>query len=157
MDNNLLSLSIFSIPVKFFNVQCVHREPTTPKLKMSDFGVISPRSASGAMYARVPTILSVIMVVEVRLADALVSPKSEIFATILSSSRMFALRRQSESQSRAVCRTSGTYLAKLYFDLSQEEISLSREEAHPQFHKDIKDKFLLLASGFCLVRLMSFR
>lgn len=82
---------------------------------MSDFGVISPRSASGAMYACVPTILSVIMVVEVRLADALVSPKSEIFATILSSSRMFALRRQNESQSRAACETSGTYLAKLYF------------------------------------------
>lgn len=82
---------------------------------MSDFGVISPRSASGAMYARVPTILSVIMVVDVRLADALVSPKSEIFATILSSSRMFALRRQNKSQSRAVRETAGTYLAKLHF------------------------------------------
>lgn len=71
----------------------VSRDPTTPKLKTSDFGVISPRSASGAMYARVPTILSVIMVVDVRLADALVRPKSEILATKLSSNRMFALRR----------------------------------------------------------------
>lgn len=78
---------------------CVHvsgsvrvcRKPTTPKLKTSDFGVISPLRASGAMYARVPTILSVIMVVDVRLADALVSPKSEIFATKFSSNRIFAL------------------------------------------------------------------
>lgn len=70
---------------------CVCREPTTPKLKTSDFGVISPLRASGAMYARVPTILSVIMVVDVRLADALVSPKSEIFATSFSSNRIFAL------------------------------------------------------------------
>lgn len=67
---------------------------TTPKLKTSDLGVISPLSASGAMYARVPTILSVIMVVDVLLADALVSPKSEIFATKFSSNRIFALTRQ---------------------------------------------------------------
>lgn len=66
---------------------------TTPKLKTSDFGVISPLSASGAMYAQVPTILSVIMVVDVRLADALVSPKSEIFATNCSSKRIFALTK----------------------------------------------------------------
>lgn len=46
------------------------------------------------MYAFVPTILSVIMVVDVRLADALVRPKSEILATNLSSNRMFALRKQ---------------------------------------------------------------
>lgn len=71
----------------------VCRDPTTPKLKTSDFGVTSPRSASGAMYAFVPTILSVIMVVDVHLADALVRPKSEILATNLSSNRMFALRK----------------------------------------------------------------
>lgn len=70
---------------------CVCRQPTTPKLKTSDFGVISPLSASGAMYAHVPTILSVFMVVDVCLADALVNPKSEIFATNFSSNRIFAL------------------------------------------------------------------
>lgn len=70
------------------------RDPTTPKLKTSDLGVTSPLSASGAMYAFVPTILSVIMVVDVRLADALVRPKSEILATNHSSNRMFALRKQ---------------------------------------------------------------
>lgn len=73
-------------------------KPTTPKLKTSDFGVISPLSASGAMYARVPTILSVIMVVDVRLDDALVSPKSETFATNVSSNRIFALTRQKENK-----------------------------------------------------------
>lgn len=78
----------------------VHICPTTPKLKTSDFGVISPRRASGAMYARVPTILSVFMVVDVRLADALVSPKSEIFATNLSSNRMFALERENTFMSQ---------------------------------------------------------
>lgn len=72
----------------------VGRDPTTPKLKTSDLGVTFPRSASGAMYAFVPTILSVIMVVDVRLAEALVRPKSEILATSPSSSRMFALGRQ---------------------------------------------------------------
>lgn len=70
---------------------CVCRQPTTPKLKTSDLGVISPLRASGAMYAQVPTILSVIMVVDVRFSDALVRPKSEIFATNSSSNRMFAL------------------------------------------------------------------
>lgn len=81
---------------------CVCRRPTTPKLKTSDLGVISPLSASGAMYARVPTILSVIMVVDVRLADALVSPKSEIFATNFSSNRIFALTRKKTKIMRTV-------------------------------------------------------
>lgn len=45
-----------------------------------------------------------------------------------------------------------------YGDLSKEEILLFREEAYPQFHKNVKDKYnLLLASGFCLVHLMSVR
>lgn len=61
---------------------------------MSDLGVISPLSASGAMYALVPTILSVIIVVDECLADALVNPKSEIFATKFSSNRMFALKTE---------------------------------------------------------------
>lgn len=85
--------------VKLLNVlhfSCsVCRDLTTPKLKTSDFGVISPLRASGAMYARVPTILSVTMVVEVRLDEALVNPKSEIFATKFSSKRMFALKKSS--------------------------------------------------------------
>lgn len=67
--------------------------PTTPKLKTSDLGVICPLRASGAMYAQVPTILSVIMVVDVRVADALVSPKSDTFATNSSSNRMFPLAK----------------------------------------------------------------
>lgn len=91
-------LSWHNIPIRVHvhvsGCACVCRKPTTPKLKTSDFGVISPLSASGAMYARVPTILSVIMVVDVRLAEALVSPKSEIFATKFSSNRIFALTRQ---------------------------------------------------------------
>lgn len=61
---------------------------------MSDFGVISPRSASGAMYAQVPTIRSVIIVVDDLFGDALVSPKSEIFATNLSSNKIFALEEK---------------------------------------------------------------
>lgn len=76
---------------------CVCGEPTTPKLKISDLGVTCPLRASGAMYAQVPTILSVIMVVDVPLGEALVNPKSEIFATSFSSNRIFALKRQNES------------------------------------------------------------
>lgn len=45
------------------------------------------------MYAQVPTILSVFMVVDVPLGDALVNPKSEIFATSFSSNRIFALNK----------------------------------------------------------------
>lgn len=82
--------------IRFTDV-CVCGEPTTPKLKISDLGVTCPLRASGAMYAQVPTILSVIMVVKVPLGEALVNPKSEIFATTLSSNRIFALKRQNES------------------------------------------------------------
>lgn len=77
--------------------ECVCGEPTTPKLKISDLGVTCPLRASGAMYAHVPIILSVIMVVKVPLGEALVNPKSEIFATSFSSKRIFALKRQNES------------------------------------------------------------
>lgn len=79
---------------------CVCGEPTNPKLKISDLGVICPLRASGAMYAQVPTIFSVIMVVDVPLGEALVNPKSEIFATSFSSNRIFALTRQNESVDR---------------------------------------------------------
>lgn len=79
---------------------CVCREPTNPKLKISALGVTCPLRASGAMYAQVPTIFSVIMVVDVPLGEALVNPKSEIFATSLSSNRIFALTRQNESVDR---------------------------------------------------------
>lgn len=46
------------------------------------------------MYAQVPTILSVFMVVDVPLGDALVKPKSETFATSFSSNRIFALNKK---------------------------------------------------------------
>lgn len=58
---------------------------------MSDLGVISPLSASFAMYAVVPTILSVITVADDRVAEARVSPKSEIFGTSNSSSKILPL------------------------------------------------------------------
>lgn len=77
---------------------CVCGVPTTPKLKISDLGVTCPLRASGAMYAQVPTILSVIMVVEVPLGEALVNPKSEIFATRFSSNRIFALKKKTINQ-----------------------------------------------------------
>lgn len=71
---------------------CVCREPTTPKLKISDLGVTCPLRASGAMYAQVPTIFSVTMVVEVPVGEALVNPKSEIFAIRFLSNRIFELK-----------------------------------------------------------------
>lgn len=78
---------------RVLSLVCVGRELTTPKLKISDLGVICPLRASGAMYAQVPTILSVIMVVDIPLEEALVNPKSEIFATSFSSNRIFALNK----------------------------------------------------------------
>lgn len=58
---------------------------------MSDLGVISPLRASGAMYAVVPTILSVITVEHECLPEARVKPKSEILGTKWWSNKMFAL------------------------------------------------------------------
>lgn len=81
--------------MQWVSVSCIFR--TTPKLKISDFGVIFPLRASGAMYAQVPTILSVIMVVDVPLVDALVRPKSEILAINVSSNRIFALHGREEN------------------------------------------------------------
>lgn len=65
---------------------------------MSDLGVTCPLRASGAMYAQVPTILSVIMVVDVPFGEALVNPKSEIFATSFSSNRIFALKKKGQNK-----------------------------------------------------------
>lgn len=79
--------------VKYCLMCSAFGQPTTPKLKISDLGVTCPLRASGAMYAQVPTILSVFMVVDVPLGDALVNPKSEIFATSVSSNRIFALNK----------------------------------------------------------------
>lgn len=50
------------------------------------------------MYAQVPTIFSVIMVVEVPLGEALVNPKSEIFAIRFSFNRIFELKEDKMNQ-----------------------------------------------------------
>lgn len=70
---------------------------TTPKLKISDLGVISPRKASGAIQAAVPTTLSVMMVC-VNVTDALASPKSEILGTYVSVNKIFALVESGEKR-----------------------------------------------------------
>jgi hypothetical protein len=57
---------------------------------MSDLGVISPRKASGAIYAVVPTILLVMTVCE-NFSEARARPKSDILAVKSSSSKIFAL------------------------------------------------------------------